>query len=282
MSANADQILYWNETAGAKWVRHQQSLDALMAPLTDALLIAADPRAGEKILDVGCGCGELALRLSEAVGPGGQVSAVDVSKPMLACAAARDAGGLSSDRAPIRWIEADASAHQYEPDRDLITSRFGVMFFDDRRKAFANLHAAGRAEGRFSFLAWRSRSEVEWMQAPLDWISSVLPPAEDLPDGGVGPFALADGEATMSMLTEAGFRDVAAERLDRSITIGATLEAAVELLCHTGPAAAAVRNAGSRQQGMARDLLSRALENRVDSSGRVSLGAGCWIFSGRC
>ena len=96
MAANEDMIQYWNEVAGAKWVANQDRLDRLMAPLTDALLTAAAPVAGEIVVDVGCGCGDVSLRIA-ALGGGGYVRAVDVSRPMLAHAEARSAA-LSGDQ----------------------------------------------------------------------------------------------------------------------------------------------------------------------------------------
>ena len=68
MTDNADMIAYWNEVAGPKWVAGQARLDTLMAPLTLALLEKAAIAPGEAVLDVGCGCGELALHCAQAAG----------------------------------------------------------------------------------------------------------------------------------------------------------------------------------------------------------------------
>ena len=179
--ANAGQIAYWNEVAGAKWVANQDRLDRLMAPLSDALLAVAAPRPGERVLDVGTGCGDLALCASERVGSRGHVLGVDISRPMLAHAEDRRRRLPPADRAPIEWREADAMTHGFAPDVDLLVSRFGVMFFEDPPRAFANLRRAMRPGGRFAVLTWRRREEIEWMQAPLDWIATVVPTPEDVP-----------------------------------------------------------------------------------------------------
>ncbi len=279
MTANADQIAYWNEVAGAKWVRNQARLDRLMAPLMEALLDAAAPRPGERALDVGCGCGDLALRLAGTVGREGSVTAIDVSCPMLAHAAAR-AAALASDAAVIRWIEADASAHAFAPEFDLVASRFGIMFFDDPPAAFANLRRALKPGGRFAFVAWRGRDEVEWMQKPLQWLAPLLPMPE-FSDGEPGPFGLADGVRTRAMLESAGFTDVTANRLDRAIVIGADLDDAVAMLSETGPAAGAIREASPGEQREAQRLLREHLAGHADAAGVVHLGAACWIYRGR-
>ena len=136
--ANADQIEYWNGEVGRRWVRRRATLDRAFAPLTAALLERAAPRPGERVLDVGCGCGTTALALAERVGAGGHVLAVDVSRPMLDHARARAAAD-GGTRAPVEWLEADAAARGFGPPVDLLVSRFGVMFFDDPAAAFANL-----------------------------------------------------------------------------------------------------------------------------------------------
>ena len=282
---NADQIAYWNEVAGAKWVANQERLDRLMAPLTAALMTGAAARTGERVLDVGCGCGEVALRFAAAVGASGHVVAVDVSAPMLARAAACETALPPDDRAAVDWQRADAMTRWFAADRDLIASRFGVMFFDDLPRAFANLRSAMRPGGRFAVLTWRRRGDVEWMQAPLEWLTALQPMPEDA-TGAVGPFALADREATCRMLTGAGFADVTADPVDATLTIGAgptdaaAVNDALALLSETGPAAGTLRTSEPDARARAEALLRAGVEQRV-SGGRVALAGACWLYRGR-
>ena len=278
MTANADEIEYWNVVAGAKWVANQAQLDRLMAPLSEALLQIAVPAKGEAVLDIGCGCGALSLALAEAVGPRGHVTSVDVSQPMLAHARARAAarqGAVGS----IDWIEADAMTHAFEPVYDLVASRFGVMFFDDRARAFANLRKAVKPMGRFAFVTWRARAEIEWMQTPLEWMSPVLPVPEPS-DGAIGPCAFADGEATREQLADAGFRDVIAEPLDRELVIGESVDEAYALLLDAGAAARQLRDADKSLRPEAERLLRQGLESRASPDGRVIMRSACWIYRG--
>ena len=56
---NADQIAYWNGPGGQRWADRQQAQDILLAPVADILIDRAKPKAGERIIDVGCGSGEI-------------------------------------------------------------------------------------------------------------------------------------------------------------------------------------------------------------------------------
>ncbi len=277
MSENIDQKTYWNEVAGAKWVANQERLDRLMAPLTEVLYEAAKPAESERILDIGCGCGDIALRMAEAVGPSGKVLGIDVSKPMLAHASSRSQGLSLEARAPIAWHAADAMTYVFEPAYDLLVSRFGIMFFEDRLRAFTNLRQAAKPAARFAFLTWRRRQDVEWFQAPLDWVETVLPmPAPS--DGEIGPCALADEKATCTLLREAGFGEVEATPIDRPLQIGATADEALSLLKDAGPVAASLRESDPKEAAAAEQLLRARLES---FAGPVILGGACWLYSGR-
>ena len=92
--ANAEQIRYWNEAAGPKWVAFQKIIDAQIAPLGERAMDRAGIAPGERVIDVGCGCGDTTIALGRRVGPAGLVLGIDISAPMLERAAetARAAG----------------------------------------------------------------------------------------------------------------------------------------------------------------------------------------------
>src|SRR6266404_45257 len=81
---NADQLAFWNGPGGHTWVARQQHTNITLAGVMEALLAFAAPRAGEQVLDVGCGCGATTLEFARAVGLAGRVVALDISAPMLA------------------------------------------------------------------------------------------------------------------------------------------------------------------------------------------------------
>ena len=281
MSGNADQVTYWNETVGAKWVANQERLDRVFSPLTQALIAGAAPAEGESVLDVGCGCGETSLLAAERVGPTGQVLSVDLSGPMLARAATR-ASQRPPGSAPISWVQADAMTHVFQPQADLMISRFGVMFFADQTAAFRNLRAALKPGGRFAFICWRPRAEVEWMAWPLEQMASLLPKPEQT-TGAPGPFGLADRDATCRMLGDAGFAGVEAVPADPLLLIGGgadPVEGAMVMLCDTGPGAIMLREADPAIRPKAEAILRSALRTKV-ADGAIRFGGACWLYTGR-
>ena len=80
---NADQITFWNEVQGDKWVRLQDRTDAALEPMGNAAIDRLDPRPGEHVLDIGCGCGTTSMEIAKRVSPGGAVTAADISEIVI-------------------------------------------------------------------------------------------------------------------------------------------------------------------------------------------------------
>jgi len=131
---NTLQVADWNGAVGERRAAEQERTDQLIRAFGEAALVAAGALPGERVLDVGCGCGDTTLALGNFVGPTGGVLGVDVSAPMLAVARRR-AAALSN----LTFTEADASSASLPGPFDLLDSRFGVMFFDDPRRPLSSI-----------------------------------------------------------------------------------------------------------------------------------------------
>src|SRR3981189_1169943 len=120
---NADQIAYWNGINGQRWTDRQRDQDTMLAPVSDLLIDRAKVKTGERIVDVGCGCGATTIALAQKVGPTGHVFGIDISAPMLARARQIAPAGL-----PLDFVLADATVYPFDSKSfDLLASRFGVM-----------------------------------------------------------------------------------------------------------------------------------------------------------
>ena len=163
---NADQIAYWNADAGEVWAVFQQPLDAQLEPHGLKAIEALAPRAGERIVDVGCGAGQTSLALAQAIGSIGTIVGCDISQPLLAMARRRAAdAGVDN----VSFIEADVQTHIFSPSIfDAVFSRFGVMFFADPPLAFVNVRRGLRPGGRLAFVCWRAPAENMFMTLPYE------------------------------------------------------------------------------------------------------------------
>ncbi len=236
----SEQIAYWNNGGGEKWVAAQEQTDRMLAPVSDALLARAGLEPGIAVLDIGCGCGATALELAKRVGPQGRVLGVDVSAAMLARAQVRLAGFSQA-----QLVLADAAAYPFEAFAELAVSRFGVMFFGEPALAFANIRKAIKPSGRLLFACWRALDENLWMKVPLQAVDSAgvprLPrPGPDDP----GPISFADPARVQSKLSAAGFSGISCTPADFPVDIaaGGGLEAAVQQAMTIGAASTAVRD----------------------------------------
>jgi SAM-dependent methyltransferase len=277
---NAEQIRYWNEAAGPRWVANQEVLDRQIAPLGLAAMDRAAIRPGEHVLDVGCGCGATTIELARRVAPGGSVLGLDLSRVMLE--AAREAAE-GAGVAGVRFENADAQTYAPESGGlDLVFSRFGVMFFAEPEAAFANLARALRSGGRLAFVCWQALPLNPWMAVPvmaaMQHVQLPPPPAPGAP----GPFSFADEGRVREILAAAGFADIALAPHHAKLAVGGgrNLDATVEIMLQLGPAAAALRDASEEVRGRVRPAVREALAPYWTESG-VSMDSACWLVTAR-
>ena len=276
MTANKAQIDYWNGPTGEEWAKYNSQTDHSLAEAADAALMLAAARPGERALDIGCGAGVTSLSLAEKVGPGGHVTGVDVSRPLLALARSR------AEAHNVEFIEADAAIHGFPPDYDLIFSRFGVMFFVDPVSAFVNIRNAAVRGGRLAFVCWRAVEENEWVSLPYAAARPVLPAQKPVPPHAPGPFAFADRDYLRGILSAAGFSQIGIETFDGMMDLGdVPQQASFQVTQLMGPTARALRNADDANRARARDLVAEALANMQTGTGAIRLGMACWLVSAR-
>ena len=272
MSDNAAQIEFWNGAGGERFARNQDTIDRSLSKITDAAIRFANPQVDERVLDIGCGCGTTTFRLREKVGANGAAAGVDISVPMLNVARAR-AGASNAD---IAFVEDDAATHDFQPVFDLVFSRFGVMFFSDPVAAFANIRTALTRNGRLVFVCWRGLPENIWAYAPLVAAKPFLPPSDPPDPLAPGPFAFADGDRLHRILSGAGFNTIQIEKLDTTMSMGATLEEAAAESLNIGPAARAAAELAQPVRAKIRAAIATSIA-RYQSPEGVMPPAACWL-----
>jgi SAM-dependent methyltransferase len=274
---NADQIAYWNEQAGPKWVAAEALLDAQIGSLGLRAMDRIGVSPGERVLDVGCGCGHSTLQLADRVGSGGSVTGIDVSRVMLERARLRAAG-----RANVHFFNVDAQTASLPAGSfDLVFSRFGVMFFADPEAAFANLRSGLDPGGRLGFVCWQELGRNPWMRVPLAAAAAHVPlpppPAPEAP----GPFSFADTDRVRGILHGAGFGEVEFEPLEGALLIagGGDLDRTVEFLLQLGPVGALLREAGEGARDAVSGAIREVLGDFATPEG-VRMDAAAWLVTG--
>jgi SAM-dependent methyltransferase len=208
-AGNAAMRRYWNEVAGPRWVERAEIQEARNIEVAQILLRETKAAAGERVLDVGCGPGATALPLAAAVGPSGHVTGVDIAEPMLGLLRRRVAEQGITNLTPLL---ADAQTHAFAPAScDLLTSRFGVMFFADHLAAFRNLGGALRPGGRLCMAVWAGIADNVHWQIPFEIAVRHVGPPRPKPPHAPGPMALGDPDYMRGVLSGAGFTGIAIE-----------------------------------------------------------------------
>ena len=275
---NAEQIEYWSGRGGPTWVEHQRQLDASIHPYGDAAMQRGAPAPGERVLDIGCGCGQTTLQLSERVAPGGSVTGIDISDVMLDRARGR---ARDDAAAGVRFENADAQTHDFAPGSfDLAFSRFGVMFFIDPVAAFENVARALTPGGRLAFVCWQEVAKNPWALVPMAAAAKhlELPPRPE--PGAPGPFAFGDGARVRGILESAGYTDVGLEPFEHAFLLGGGLDAAVEFVTRIGPTARLLVDAPAETRTRVADALREALTAHLTDEG-VRLASATWLVTAR-
>lgn len=224
-------------------------------------------KAGDTVVDVGCGAGQSVLQLAERVGPDGRVTGIDIARRLLDIAERR-ADGLRQ----VGFLEADAQSVAL-PDRsaDGVFSRFGVMAFADPLAAFRNFRRILKPSARLAIVCWRALEENE-----LDLLPLRAAGLEAMADPT--PFSFADAGFLRETLEAASFADVTLRANDGRVSSGG-LEAMAAVLLRVGPFGKIPRENPELHAG-AEPRLRAALAGR-EEHGAVALRAETWIVTAR-
>lgn len=168
----------------------------------------ADLRNGN-LLETAAGTGIVTRALASFLPEQVLIEATDLNQPMLDHAATR----LSSGR--VVWRQADAQMLPY-PDAmfDAVVCQFGVMFFPDKRRAFAEAYRVLKPGGRFLFSVWDRIERNEFADIVVQSVARLFPndPPMFLARTPHGHF---DTSVLEVQLREVGFSTVTSETVTR-------------------------------------------------------------------
>ena len=263
----------WKGPVGQSWAKLHALTDRSFSGLTQQLLDRISAFAGNSVLDIGCGAGELSLAIARAR-PQARVVGLDISDDLVAAARLRGEQHSNAEFAlgdAARW-----NREGFVPD--LLVSRHGVMFFDDPFGAFAHLHDLAAPGAHLVFSCFRSPRENPWA---ADIARMIDQPAGD--PLAPGPFAFADPQRIEAVLAAGGWQDVDIAPVDFAYIAGHGADPVADaraFFARIGPAARALR----LLEGEARAAFEAKLEPWLAqhrSGDLVVFAAAAWIVTAR-
>lgn len=254
---NTDQAAFWTTDAGHLWVQEQAKLDVLFQPVLDGVLERAGIKAGQSVLDIGCGTGDSTLRAAQLVGPNGTAMGVDISPTMLAQAEMR-----AATMPHIGFRLADASTHVFDKESfNHLISRFGVMFFADPEAAFATMRAAMKPGARVTFATWGAIASNPWFTIPAQAAKAHLGAPPKIDPDAPGPFAFRDPERVAKILSAAGYTQTEVDVAQLCLTPPGSIADVAQMATNIGPASRTVAHFGGNDTDLA--AIARRVEAEI-------------------
>jgi SAM-dependent methyltransferase len=264
---------FWAQAAEG-WIRQADRHDRLGRPLGAAAVDALDLQPGERVLDVGCGCGGTTAELAAMVTPGGSAVGVDLSASMVAAAAQRFPH-LVFTTADIETAHPTA-----ESLFDAVFSRMTLMLLADPVAGCVTIRRLLRPGGRLAATVFRDSATSPWLTAAVLGAAPHVGALPPLPVGAEpGPFAFADPGYVTRVLTEAGFTGVIVESHDVELRAPDEPGTVADWLIDIGPAGAAYRAAPAIRQEAARAGVARLLRRHHQPGAGYRLPTGLWLIT---
>lgn len=189
-------------------VYDEQFVQALFRHWGPVLCDAAGVRAGQRVLDVGCGSGALTLAATERVGAGGHVVGLDPNPEMLAVARRKPTS--------IEWREGRAESLPFaDASFDAVVSQFAMMFFEDPAGALREMHRVVRPGGRIAVAVCDAVENSPGYRALATLLDRLF--GKRIGDAFRAPFALGDAQHLRALCKEAGLTDASVTQRDGTV-----------------------------------------------------------------
>ena len=273
-------VQFWNTVLAPKFIRFKHILVDGLSRHSEAVFPALPVREGDRVLDVGCGFGDTAIKLARLVGPAGEVVGVDCCDAFLDIARNEvEASGLKN----IRLMRGDAEIALPADQFDFVFARFGTMFFVNPVAGLRNMRRALKPGGRMVHIVWRNRADNPWLSMAKDIVLGFLPePGADAQTCGPGPFSMANEETVRAMMKAAGYDEIEFRRVDAPVLVGRDVADAIAFQLAIGPAGEVFREAGAEAEAQ-RDRIEAALAEAINrqkiAADGIVMESSSWVVS---
>ncbi len=182
----------------------------------DEAITASKLKPNSTVLDVACGPGTLALRLAHQAK---QVHGIDFSESMLAVFRQKVE---QQGHGNITLHCGDAQALPYADDTfDAAFSLFGLMFFPDRKRGFAEIYRTLKPGGSIAVTSWAPVDQSPAMQTMFGALRAIKP---DLPPPQRSVTTLENPDLFRQEMQDAGFRNVEIRLVTKAFPVGTVPE----------------------------------------------------------
>jgi len=279
---NAEYVDSWNRILAPKFIKYKHIMVDGLTHHSEAIFTSLPVREGDRVLDIGCGFGDTAIKLAQRVGPRGKVVGLDCCDAFLEYGR-KEAAKLGLEN--ISFVNGDALLCHFEPEYDFVFSRFGTMFFANPVEGLRNMRTALKPGGVMTHIVWRTRDDNPWLSMAKEVVLKFLPtPGDDALTCGPGPFAMADEPMVTKMMEIAGYSDITFRRVDAPVLVGKNVEDAVGFQLAIGPAGEVFRQAGALAEAKRAEIeagIATAINAQKKDTDGIVMDSSAWIISGK-
>jgi ubiquinone/menaquinone biosynthesis C-methylase UbiE len=212
LEAARDAALATWEAMAPGWDRRREFLRNFSQPVTDWMVRELDAQAGETILELAAGTGEIGFEAAGTIGDTGRLITTDFASGMVEVARRRARErGVSN----VEFRVLDATQNGLASGSvDGILCRWGYMLMPDAPAALAESRRVLRPGGRLVLSVMGGPAENPWAAGVSRALVELglTPPMDPKAPGGL--FSLSDPDELRRLLGEAGFRDVRIEEIE--------------------------------------------------------------------
>jgi ubiquinone/menaquinone biosynthesis C-methylase UbiE len=216
-----------------------------------------------RVLETCAGTGIVTRRLRDLLPAGTRLTATDLNAPMLDVARGKFAAGEQ-----VEFQTADAMALPF-PDQafDGVVCQFGVMFFPDKAKSFAEAYRVLKPGGHYLFSVWDAHRHNAFGRIAHQVVAASIP--ADPPQFFQVPFGYHQLDPVKDAVAAAGFTDlrVAVLRRDKAVP---DVTGFARGSIHGSPVSDQIRQRGGDPAQVA-EALTAAFRREFGDPGRLSL-----------
>src|SRR5215217_4542431 len=142
----------------------------IFAPYATDLALRTVRRQPAHVLEIAAGTGVVTRQLAEMLPSGVSIVATDLNQTML------DEAAAEGTARTVEWRQADALQLPF-PDEsfDVVVCQFGVMFFPDKARAFAEARRVLRSGGQFLFNVWDRIDHNDFADTVTQAVGTLFP-----------------------------------------------------------------------------------------------------------